>query len=43
MQDAARFINTMKQTDGKRLTYKGLIAKPAQPEIMVDEDGVVIE
>ena len=43
MQDAARFTQTMKQMDGKRLTYKGLISKPSEPEFTVDEDGVVIE
>ena len=43
MQDAARFIHTMKQADGKRLTWVALTAKPKKSETMVDEDGVVVE
>ena len=44
MQDAARFIQTMKQSVGKRLTYNALIAKPKlDDEFTIDEDGVIIE
>ena len=41
--DVVKFIETMKQSNGKRLTYKALIAKRQAPQITVDEDGVVIE
>ena len=42
--DVGKFIQTMKQTKGKRLTYNALIAKPIiPPNPTVDEDGVVIE
>ena len=44
MQDASRFAQTMKQTDGKRLTYKQLTFKPEISEdFTIDEDGVIIE
>lgn len=42
-QDVAKFIQSVKQADGKRLTYKSLIAKPPVPDVIVDEDGVVVE
>ncbi len=42
-QDVAKFIQSVKQADGKRLTYRSLIAKPPVGDVIVDEDGVVIE
>jgi len=42
-QDVAKFILSVKQSDGKRLTYKSLIAKPPVADVIVDEDGVVVE
>lgn len=42
MKDAARFAETMRQTNGKKLPYKVLILKPEPPQFTVDEDGVII-
>ncbi len=41
--DVSKFTQTVKLTDGKRLTYKGLIAKQKEKEYTIDEDGVIIE
>ena len=43
MNDPAKFIQTMKQASGKRLTYKALIAKHNVTVTTIDADGVVMK
>jgi len=40
MKDATRFIQTVVNSDGKRLTWKLLTEKP--PEVIITEDGEII-
>ena len=43
IKDVARFVETMRQTNGKKLPYKVLILKPEPPQFTIDEHGVVIQ